>query len=94
MAMVKIYLGNIYGPAVYNTTNEHIQQFINEINLSLVNLNKSRSNIIWVGDFNIELLKLQERLIFRDFLLNMISQGLLPTLTLPTRIGDTSAILI
>ena len=89
-----IYLGNIYRPPVYNTTNEHIQQFINEINLTLVNLNKSRSNIIWVGDFNIDLLKLQEKLIFRDFLLNMISHGLVPTLTLPTRIGDTSATLI
>ena len=78
---------------MYNSTNEHIQQFINEINLTSVNLNKSRSNIIWVGDFNIDLLKLQERLIFRDFFLNMI-YGLVPTLTLPTRIGDTSATLI
>ena len=66
-----IYLGNlifIVPQCIYNTTNEHIQQFINEINLTLVNLNKSRSNIIWVGDFNIDLLKLQERLIFRDLI--------------------------
>ena len=89
-----IYLANIYHPPAYNTTNEHIQQFTNEINLTLLNLNKSRSNIIWVGDFNIDLLKLQERLILRDFLLNMISHGLVPTLALPTRIGDTSATLI
>jgi hypothetical protein len=89
-----IFLGNIYRPPKDNTTNEIVQTFIDEIDPIVTDLNKSKSTIVLAGDFNIDLLKLQQRPIFRDYLETFISLGLCPTLTLPTRITDTTATLI
>ena len=53
-----------------------------------------RSDIILVGDFNINLLKISDNLLFKDYLDNIFALGLHPTITLPTRITDTTATLI
>ena len=52
------------------------------------------SVVTLVGDFNIDLLKINERVAFKDFLDSMISFGLYPSITLPTRLTDNSATLI
>ena len=58
----KITLGNIYKPPKDNSNNQKVSCFIYEITPSLHTLSKDYS--ILVGDFNIDLLKLNERQIF------------------------------
>ena len=89
-----IYLANIYRPPKENSNNEIIQQFITEISVVISEINKSNSVIIFTGDFNIDLLRTQQRSIFKDFLEMMVSFNLLPSLTLPTRISENSATII
>ena len=89
-----ICIANIYRPPRDNYTNENIQLFIDEFMPVLSNLSKLNDKIIVAGDFNIDLLKIGDRWIFRDYLENFLSFDLLPTLTLPTRITDHSATLI
>ena len=44
--------------------------------------------------FNIDLLNIHSRQVFRDYFERMISQNMVPSLTFPTRITDSSATLI
>ena len=89
-----IILGNIYRPPRENLSNENVQLFINELTPVLVDLIKFASDIVLAGDYNIDLLKMQQRLLFREYFENIIAHGLFPTLTLPTRVTDRSATLI
>ena len=47
-----------------------------------------------LGDFNIDLLHIYDRIAFKDYLDNMVSQGLYPMITLPTHLTDHSSTLI
>ena len=53
-------------------------------------MNKSNSIVLLTGDFNIDLLKLQDRQIIREYLECILSHGLCPVLTLPSRIAQLS----
>ena len=68
--------------------------FIDEITLSLHTLSKENSYSILVGDFNIDLLKLNERQIFSKLFDNMCSSGFFPHITVPTRFATNSCSLI
>ena len=57
----KITLGNIYKPPKNNSNNQNMSCFIDEITHSMHTLSKENSYSILVGDFNIDLLKLNER---------------------------------
>ena len=89
-----ICIANIYRPPRDNYKNENIQLFSDEFMPVLSNLSKLSDKIIVTGDFNIDLLKIGDRWMFRDYREHFLSFDLLPTLTLPTRITDHSATLI
>ena len=89
-----VYLGNIYRPPIENSRNEIIQTFIDELSQILTTLNNTKSPIIILGDFNIDLLTIKQKLIHTEFLENMLAFHLYPTLTFPTRITQYSATLI
>ena len=58
----KLTLGNIYKPPKNNNNNtKYIADFISEITPILHTLTQENSYAILVGDFNIDLLKLNER---------------------------------
>ena len=42
---------------MFNDTNEVLERFNDEINAIITNVNNSRSNILLLGDFNINILK-------------------------------------
>ena len=65
-----------------------------DLNRIIEPFKQSNSYILLIGDFNIDLLKINDRPHFKDYFMNMISHGLLPTMTLPTRLTDNSASLI
>ena len=90
----KTIIGNIYKPPRDNNNNENIQNFISEFEPVLNHLNNSKIRYIIGGDWNINLLKINERLAFADFLDLMFSNSLCPKITLPTRFSQHSASLI
>ena len=77
----------------YTLSNDSMADFINEMNEAFFDIDKM-SGIILVGDFNINLLKLSDNLLFKEYLDNIFALGLYPTITLPTRITDTTATFI
>ena len=89
-----IYLCNSYRPPRGNITDDSLLPFVEDINNILSELNKSRSIIALLGDFNINLLQYNNSSAVRDYLNNIISLGLYPKITLPTRLTDHSATLI
>ena len=55
---------------------------------------KSHKNVVICGDFNLDLLKVNEREKYSDFLDLMLSLGLCPKITYPTRFATYSASLL
>ena len=89
-----INLFNIYRPPKENNCNSTVIHFINEIEPVLSDLNQSKAYIIICGDFNIDLLQINERDVFKEYLDLLVINRLLPNITFPTRIGTTRASLI
>ncbi len=56
-----LYIGNIYRPPKQNL--EFYNQFIEEFAPILVNLKKNNKEVISAGDFNIDLLKINEKIL-------------------------------
>ena len=59
-----------------------------------MDINRFKANILLKGDFHIDLLKINERPDFYDYLLTILSHGLLPIIIFPTRLAQNSASLI
>ena len=88
----KLVLGNIYRlPRETNTDYEH---FMNEFDLIYQQINRNSPNIALFGDFNIDLLKIKDKPKCNDFFELMVSYGLIPKITLPTRLSRSTATLI
>ena len=86
-----LILGNIYRPP-RNTLADYTN-FYNEMEEILQNYN-NKGNVLLSGDFNIDLLKIQERPIYHKFLEVLISNSYIPKLTIPTRLAENSKTLI
>jgi hypothetical protein len=88
-----IILGNIHRPP--HKTISELENFNEEFN-AVVHKLPSSKNLIIAGDFNINLLSLASPPSphIPEFVNNVISNGLIPKITLPTRITDTSCTLI
>ena len=56
-----IIIGNIYKSPKNNNSNDNIQQFMNELDPVLTKLDSDNKDILLAGDFNINLLKINER---------------------------------
>ena len=85
-------IGNIYRPP--RTCNENITKFIDEFSSVISSLENSNNNLIIAGDFNINLLKINENRIYSDFFDTLISHSLYPQITFPTRFTKTNGTLI
>lgn len=86
---VSFILGNIYRPPRDVIAN--YQCFINEFENVIKQFN---SDIIVCGDYNIDLLKYNEKAIINDFFENILSNGLIPKITFPTRFTANNGTLI
>ena len=69
-------------------TNENYKQFISEFATLLSHLDRCNSDVIIGGDFNIDLLKVNDKPIVSEYLYMVISHGLFPKITLPTRLSE------
>lgn len=90
----RMVLGNIYKPPKMNNNNVNISQFISEFETILNHLDSLNCCLAIAGDFNIDVLKINERQAYADFFDKMSNYSLFPKITLPTRIGTTSCTLI
>ena len=87
-----VNIGNVYRPP--RNTNFFYQKFISEIKNCLYFFGNNNQETLITGDFNINLLRVNEKRIFSEFYDTLASFSYLPLITLPTRISDTSATLI
>ena len=91
MCAKKIILGNIYRPP--RDINENYRQFIDEFSTVLAKLERSHSDVIIAGDFNIDL-KIHEKPIFGDYFDAITGHSFSPKITLPTRFSNLNGTLI
>ena len=85
-------LGNIYRP-LQDIINNY-RTFIQELTPFLNVYENNGKETVLTGDFNINLLKLNERDIFSDFYDTITSHSFFPAITLPTRFSARNASLI
>ena len=76
------------------TRNEDLNVFIDEFTPIISRLDNCNNDIIIAGDFNINLLKLNENGMFSSFFDTVISHSLYPQITLPTRFTRTTGTLL
>lgn len=87
----RVVLGNVYRPPRdvihnYNTFTAKMERTLSEL--------QNCANVIIAGDFNIDLLKMNEKEHINHFLETMLSFGYIPKITLPTRLHHNSGTLI
>ena len=87
-----IILGNVYRPP--KDINENYQTFIGEFANTLVYLNNNRNEVIIAGDYNIDLLKINDKPIIIEYFDTNTSHGFFSKMTLPTRLSDHHGTLI
>ena len=76
---------NIYRPPHDNNSNDNISKFLSELSPVLDILQRENTYAAVVGDFNINLLQINEREKFEDFFDLMCTNSFYPKITLPTR---------
>ena len=74
--------------------NEQINAFTTEFSSVVASLTNSNNELIIAGDFNINLLKINEIEVNSNFFDTLISHSLYPQITLPTRFTRTNGTLI
>ena len=90
----KITLANIYRPPKRNNCNSTIEAFIQEFKPIVHALGQENSTALFAGDFNIDLLKIDERQKFQEYFDLFVTLGFYPKLTLPTRFSRRNCTLI
>ena len=88
----KVVIGNIYRPPRNNIDN--LKTFVNDIDLVLNKIQNLRSEAVVMGDFNIDLLKINDKEIANDHFETFLSNGFIPKITFPTRKTNQSSTLI
>ena len=83
---------NVYRPP--RSTIPVLREFLNELTPVMNSLDMPNHNVILAGDFNINLLKVNENIVYGEFLDLLMSLSLNPQITLPTRFSTNSGTLI
>ena len=87
-----IIIGNIYRPP--RMTREHTNTFCEEFTHLLQSLENSNKNIYLAGNYNLNLLKINENVICSDFFDVLTAHSYFPKITFPTRLTDRNGTLI
>ncbi len=87
-----INIGNIYRPP--NENLEHYYEIINEFSPILQKLEKNKNEIIFTGDFNIDLLKINDKHVIGEYFDMLTSHSFYPKITVPPRLTNNNGTLI
>ena len=87
-----LILGNVYRPP--NNTNNLYESFTNEFIPILENLQRANRETVIAGDFNIDLLKINNNATLGNYFNSVVAQSFFPQITLPTRFSDHNCTLI
>jgi len=93
----KVTVGSIYRPSVNHPTlnpNQQFEQFLDLFNNLLSDLSDGNEDVYLLGDFNIDLLKINTCSKARQYVDTFFSYGYLQTITKPTRCTNSSASLL
>ena len=85
-------MGNIYRPP--RDLNVNYKQFIDEFSLLLSTFDQNNLEVIIAGDFNINLLKINQKEIFSEFFYSLTRHSFFPKITLLTRFSNLNGTLI
>ena len=85
MILQKNTIGNIYRPP--RDINENYQQCNKEFTQFLSGLQKTKGEVVRVGDVNIDLLKVEHKHTTKEYLYSIMTQ-VFPKITFPTRFSD------
>lgn len=85
-------LGNIYRPP--RNLHENLTQFINELSTNISHLISQNSDAIFCGDYNIDLLKINDKEVIEEFFDMMCTHSCFPKITFPTRFSNKNGTLI
>ena len=87
-----IIIGNIYRPPF--NLNINYTDFFSELDPILDTLSRKRQDVLLCGDFNINLLKVEENPICQEFYDIITSRSFVPKITIPTRLSQNNGSLI
>ena len=87
-----LILGNVYRPP--NNTNNVYESFTNEFIPILENLQRANRETVISGDFNIDLLKINNNATLGNYFNSVVAQSFFPQITLPTMFSDHNCTLI
>jgi len=87
----KIVLGNVYRPPKSNRV--ELDTFLEELYSMLQNHQSKNKNTYIAGDFNINLLSLNNTPFTHEYFEHILSAGYIPTITLPTRLSQNSTLI-
>ncbi len=87
-----IILGNIYRCTLY--LNEHYKEFQEQFEIHLKNFESNNTDVLIAGDFNIDLLKVNNANAISDYFDMITSHSFYPKITLPTRLTNNNGTLI
>ena len=87
----EIIIGNIYRPP--RVLHDQIRQFINELTVLMTNI-ENKIEVILAGDYNLNLLKINENEACSDFFEMLTTHSFYPQITLPTRFCYTTGTFI
>ena len=85
-----ITLCNVYRPPKTGV-NRVLTQFKDEFRILLTSLSRSTGTCAVAGDFNLNILKINERSVISDFFDMMVDHSFYPRITLPTRFSKKVA---
>ena len=88
----QLRLINIYRPP--RNLSEEQEQFLEELEVLLNEIDQDTAMTMIVDDFNINLLKIENNNFAKTFFDNMLSYSSIPIITMPTRISGNHGILI
>ncbi len=93
LALAKpINIVNIYRPPKDDLV--HYKEFIDEFFYILDKLEKNKNEVIISGDFNIDLLKINDKQIISEYFDTLTSHSFYPNITVPTGLTNNNGTLI
>ena len=79
----KVIIGNLYRPPRHNDNNETIKQFCQDLAPIISKVSKSGPDVIITGDFNIDLLQINDRSEYQKYFNLFVANGFFSKITFP-----------